>query len=165
MDGGERVYIEGAIQLPVTFGQRPTQITQMVNFLLVDQPSTYNAIIGRPTLNAIRAIVSTYHLVIKFLVRDLVGEVRGDQAESQQCYAMSTRVAEKHKMVNTIFHLEDVETPSTPKKISHTLGELDPRKKEMEMRGGLIEELESIKLNDQHPERTVQIRSQLSRSL
>ena len=36
--GRERVYVEGAIQLPVTFGQRPAQITQMVNFLLVDQP-------------------------------------------------------------------------------------------------------------------------------
>ena len=36
---GEKVYLEGAIQLPVTFGQRPTQVTQMV-----DQPSTYNAI-------------------------------------------------------------------------------------------------------------------------
>ena len=67
-------------------------------------------------MNAIRAIVSTYHLVMKFPVRDLVGEVRGDQAESQQCYTMSTRVAEKHKMVNTIFHLEDVETLSTLKR-------------------------------------------------
>ena len=33
---GERVYAEGAIQLPVTFGQRPTQVTQMVDFVLVD---------------------------------------------------------------------------------------------------------------------------------
>ena len=44
--GRERVYAKGAIQLPVTFGQRPTQVTQMVNFLLVDQPSVYNTIIG-----------------------------------------------------------------------------------------------------------------------
>ena len=76
--GGERVYAKGAIQLSVTFGQRPTQVTQMVNFLLVDQPSAYNTIIGRPTLKALRAIVSTYHLAIKFPVGDLVGEVRGD---------------------------------------------------------------------------------------
>ena len=43
--GRERVYTKRAIQLLVTFGQRPAQITQMVDFLLVDQPSTYNAII------------------------------------------------------------------------------------------------------------------------
>ena len=81
--GGERVYAEGAIQLPVTFGIHPAQVTQMVDFLLVDQPSVYNAIIGRPTLNALRAIVFTYHLAMKFLVGNLVGEVRGDQAESR----------------------------------------------------------------------------------
>ena len=103
----------------------------MVNFLLVDQPSAYNAIIGQQTLNALQAIISTYHLAMKFPAGDFVGKVRGDQAESQQCYAMSTRVAEKHKAVNTIFHLEDVEVPPTPN-ISHTLGELDLREKEKE---------------------------------
>ena len=35
----ERVYAKGAIQLPVTFGQCLAQITWMVNFLLVNQPS------------------------------------------------------------------------------------------------------------------------------
>ena len=137
----------------------------MVDFLLVDQPSAYNAIIGRPTLNAFRAIVFTYHLVMKFPIGDLVGEVKGDQAESQQCYAISTKVAEKHKMVNTIFHLEDVEILLAPSNISHTLRELDPREKETEKRGSPIEEQESIKLNDQHPEHMVQIGSQLPRSL
>ena len=78
---------------------------------------------------------------------------------------MSTRVAEKHKMVNTIFHLEDVESPLAPKRISYTFGELEPREKEMEKRGGPIEELESIKLDDQHPECVVQIGSQLPGSL
>ena len=102
----------------------------MVDFLLVGQPFTDNAIIGRPTLNALRAVVSTYHLVIKFLVGDLFGEVRGDQVESRQCYAMSTKVVEKHKMVNIVFHLEDVETPHALSSISHTLEELDPWEKE-----------------------------------
>ena len=64
---------------------------------------------------------------------------------------MSTRVVEKHKMVTAIFHMEDVETPSIPKNISHALGELNPREKGMERRGGLVEELESIRLDDQHP--------------
>ena len=158
---GERIYAEGAIQLIVTFGQRLAQVTQMVNFLLVDQPSTYNAIIGRLTLNALLVVVSTYHLAMKFPVRDLVGEVRGDQAKSRQCYGTSTRVAEKHKVVNTIFHLDDVEVLLTPNNISYTLGELDPREKEKEKRGGPVEELESIQLDDQHLECMVQIGSQL----
>ena len=142
--------------MPVTFGQQLAQVTQMVDFLLVNQPSAYNAIISRPSLNALRAVVSTYHLAIKFLVGDLVDKVRGDQAESQQCYAMSTRVAGKHKMVNTIFHLEDVETSLALSSISHKLGKLDPREKEVEKRGGLVEELEFVKLDNQQPKCTVQ---------
>ena len=79
--GGEIVYAEGAIQLSVTFSQCPAKITQMVDFflvdfLLVDQPSAYNAIIGQPTLNSIQAIVSTYHLAMKFPIRNLVRKVR-----------------------------------------------------------------------------------------
>ena len=70
-------------------------------------------------------MVSMYHLVMKFLVGDLIGDVRGDQAESRQCYTMSTRVTEKHETVNTIFHLEDIEVPPTPNNISHTLRVLD----------------------------------------
>ena len=146
--GREKVYTVGAIQLPITFGICPVQVTQMVNFLLVDQPSTYNAIISRPTPNALLAVVSMYHLAMKFPIGDLVGKVRGDQAESRQCYAMSTRVAEKHKVVNTVFHLEDVEVPPTPNNISYTLGKLNPQEKEKEKRGGPVEELESIKLDD-----------------
>ena len=136
----------------------------MVDFLLVNQSSAYNAIIGRPTLNVFQAVVSAYHLAMKFLAGDLVGEVRGDQAKSRQCYAMSTKVVGKHKSINTVFHLEDVEIPLAPNSISHTLGELDPRERERERekRGGLVKELESIKLDDQHPKHTVQVGSQLS---
>ena len=102
---------------------------------------------------------------MKFPVGDQVGEVKGDQAESRQCYAMSTRVVEKPKMVNTVFHLEDVEAPPAPDSISHTLGELDPWEREKEKRDEPVEELESIKLDDKHPERAIQIGSQLPRCL
>ena len=68
-------------------------------------------------------------------------------------------------MVNTIFHLEDVEIWPAPNNISHTLRELDLREKEIKKRGGPVEELEPIRLDDQHPEFTVQIGSQLPGSL
>ena len=68
-------------------------------------------------------------------------------------------------MLNIIFHLKDVENPPTSEMISHTLGELEPREKEIKRRGGPTEKLKSIKLDDQHLERTFQIRLQLPRSL
>ena len=55
-------------------------------------------------------------------------------------------------MVNTIFHLDDVEALPTPSSISHTLGELGPREKETEKRDSPVEKLESIKLDDQQPD-------------
>lgn len=44
---GESVIAEGAIQLPVTIGQAPDQVTSMVDFFVVDCPSVYNMIMGR----------------------------------------------------------------------------------------------------------------------
>lgn len=45
----------------------------MADFLVIDRPSAYNAIIGRPTLNKLRAMTSTYHLKMKFLTNNGVG--------------------------------------------------------------------------------------------
>ncbi|XP_058068266.1 uncharacterized protein LOC131217368 [Magnolia sinica] len=66
---GERVISEQAISLPVTAGEGQHQVTIMVDFLVVNVPSVHNIILGRPSLNAMRAVVSTYHLKMKFQPR------------------------------------------------------------------------------------------------
>ena len=76
--GGTRVNPLGAVTLPVTVGDYLQQITKDVTFLVVDYLSTYNTILGRPTLNSWKAVTSTYHLMIKFPTEHGVGEVRGD---------------------------------------------------------------------------------------
>ena len=63
---GERVLPLGLIQLVLTLGDPPCQATTTVRFLIVDAPSAYHMLLGRPSLNAIRAIPSAYHMVIKF---------------------------------------------------------------------------------------------------
>ncbi|GAV66258.1 LOW QUALITY PROTEIN: hypothetical protein CFOL_v3_09768, partial [Cephalotus follicularis] len=55
-----------------------------MTFLVVDTSSPYNAIVGRPGLNLLEAIVSTRHLAVKFPTRFGVGEVRGDQQAARQ---------------------------------------------------------------------------------
>ncbi|RRT32529.1 hypothetical protein B296_00047995 [Ensete ventricosum] len=47
--------------------RKPRSKTLMVSFMVVKLPSAYNAIIGRPTLNQLKAVVSTYHRLLKFL--------------------------------------------------------------------------------------------------
>ena len=74
--GGTKVYPLGTVTLPVTIGDYPQQITRDITFLIIDYSSTYNAIIGRPTLNSWKAITSTYHLMIKFPTEYGVGELR-----------------------------------------------------------------------------------------
>ena len=76
--GGTKVYPLAAVIMPVTVGDYPQQITKDVTFLVIDCLSAYNAILGRPTLNSWKAVTSTYHLIIKFLTKYGVGEVRKD---------------------------------------------------------------------------------------
>uniref|UniRef100_A0A803MSZ7 Uncharacterized protein n=1 Tax=Chenopodium quinoa TaxID=63459 RepID=A0A803MSZ7_CHEQI len=42
---------EGNIVLPVRFGERPTTRDAMAEFIVVDVPLAYNAIIGRPLIH------------------------------------------------------------------------------------------------------------------
>ena len=75
---GEKVLPLGSIQLVLTLGDPSCQATTAVRFLIVDAPSAYNMLLGRPSLNAIRAILSAYHMMIKFPTTSGVGMVRGD---------------------------------------------------------------------------------------
>ena len=63
----------------VMVGSYPVQVTNKHNFLVVDSPSSYNVIIGRPTLNSWKAATSTYCLKVKFLTEQGIREIRGDQ--------------------------------------------------------------------------------------
>ncbi|RRT36443.1 hypothetical protein B296_00049258 [Ensete ventricosum] len=70
----------------------------MVVFMVVDLPSTYNAIIGQPMLNKLRAIVSTFHGSMKFPTSTRVGEARGDPRESRRCYLTATTLPKKPRI-------------------------------------------------------------------
>ncbi|KAL0400094.1 UNVERIFIED_CONTAM: hypothetical protein Sradi_2352700 [Sesamum radiatum] len=71
---GDVVHPRGMILLSLTLGISPLRKTCLLRFLVVDIPSAYNVILGHPTLNAFRAIISTYHMKIKFPVIGGVGE-------------------------------------------------------------------------------------------
>ena len=99
----------GTITLPVVVGAYPQQITKEVNFLVVDYSSSYNAIIGRPTLNSWKAVTSTYHLLVKFLTEYKVGQAQGDQLAVRECYlAMLFSIEERRVVVKPTEVLEDI---------------------------------------------------------
>ncbi|XP_058068612.1 uncharacterized protein LOC131217667 [Magnolia sinica] len=88
---GEKVISEGAISLPVTVGEGQHQVTLMMNFLVINVPSVYNVILGRPSLNAMRVVVSTYHLMMKFPAEGGISYLLGNQHEAQRCYVIAVR--------------------------------------------------------------------------
>lgn len=71
----DAILVEGIIDLLMTVGQESKQATIMLNFLVVKVLSVYNIILGRLDLNALHAIISTYHLLMKFPTTRGVGEV------------------------------------------------------------------------------------------
>ena len=76
----------GTVTLPVAVESYPQQITKSVNFLVVDYSSSYNAIIGRPTLNSWKTVTSTYHLSVKFPTEYGIGQTQEDQLAARECY-------------------------------------------------------------------------------
>ena len=101
--------------LTVTVGMYPKQLTRQLDFLVVDCPSSYNVIIGRPTLNKWKSAISTYCLKVKFPTENGVGEVRGDQVLARECYQAVLAARENHtwtikeKEEDTIEALEEIE--------------------------------------------------------
>ena len=71
-----------------------------MNFLVVDCSSSYNAIIGRPTLNSWKAVTSTYHLSVKFSAEYGVEEVQGDQLAARECYLAMLAMDEQTQTMN-----------------------------------------------------------------
>uniref|UniRef100_A0A2N9GJ69 Uncharacterized protein n=1 Tax=Fagus sylvatica TaxID=28930 RepID=A0A2N9GJ69_FAGSY len=131
---GDKVCPVGIVTLPITVGSHPKTISKTVDFLVVNCPSAYNAKIGRPTLNRLRAVTSTYHLLLKFPTEHGIGEVRGDQIAARECYLASLGSGGQNQTM-TIEEQKILVKPS---------GELD-----------------TIELEDGRPERTTKIGADL----
>ncbi|KAG6732462.1 hypothetical protein I3842_01G179400 [Carya illinoinensis] len=118
---GDTIQPVGAITLPITAGTGAPTTTTMTDFLVVKASSSYNAILGRPTLNHMRAITSTYHLKMKFPTDGGMGEARVEQALARECYLLV-----EHR---DVFAWSHEEMPDIDNKvIEHCLG-VDPTHK------------------------------------
>ena len=88
---GERVLPLGSTQLVLTLGDSSCQATTTARFHIVDAPSVCNMVLGRSSLNAIGAVPSASHMVIKFQTANEVGMVRGNQRIARECYSASMK--------------------------------------------------------------------------
>ncbi|KAJ8446779.1 hypothetical protein Cgig2_016089 [Carnegiea gigantea] len=80
------------VGLPVWVGNKDNSRTIETNFLVLDIPVTYNVILGRPTLNAIKAAVAPYLLLVKFeLDNRKAGKLYVHQKMARECYYVSLK--------------------------------------------------------------------------
>ncbi|RWV83851.1 hypothetical protein GW17_00054487 [Ensete ventricosum] len=88
--------------LLVTAGEEPKSKILMVSLMVVRLPSAYNAILDCPTVNKLRATVSIYHRIMKFLSNAGVREAKSDLRESRQCYLMTMTLPKNIKHETSI---------------------------------------------------------------
>ncbi|XP_015949106.1 uncharacterized protein LOC107474031 [Arachis duranensis] len=88
----ERVPIKGYIWLKTVIGNHPSSRNIDIQYLIVDCPSPYNIILERPALNIFRAVVSTFHLCVKFQAHDgTIATLHSDRQQARQCYNASLK--------------------------------------------------------------------------
>ena len=96
---GDRIVLRGIVTLTVIIGTYLAQVTKEIDFFIVNCPSTYNIILGRPTLKRLKVVTSTYHLKVKFPTAYGVGEIRGDQVLARECYQAALASRETYTWV------------------------------------------------------------------
>ena len=82
--GGNKFEALGKIKQTVCFGEGKNTRAEEATFDVVDIDYPYNAIIGRPTLNAFEAVVHSAYLVMKIPSRYNVITVFGSQEEARK---------------------------------------------------------------------------------
>jgi len=62
----ERVSTKGYIEIYITFGEWKSSKTIKIRYLVINANTSYNILLGRPSINRMRVMVSTPHLAMKF---------------------------------------------------------------------------------------------------
>jgi len=160
--GGQEVHPLGTIRLSVRFGNKTKFKSREVDFLVVDIPTTYNVIMGRPTFHQVRAVVAPYLLQLQFKTNDGgIGELRGDQWTARECYLVSIkplleRTRERgtpglHPTKKQVKVGPPVLVPEAM--VIHTLASLEPPRPRSEV----ADAVEHLPLKEERSNRTVQL--------
>ena len=83
----------GVVELPVELGIGECRRVRMLQFVVLDIHSPYNAFLGRPALAEFRAAIAPWCLTLKFPTDCGIGVIHGDQAAGRACYVVELREA------------------------------------------------------------------------
>ncbi|XP_068504264.1 uncharacterized protein [Phaseolus vulgaris] len=110
---GDQVEVRGHLELRTPFTDGVASRTENIRYLVINAPSAYNILLGRPTLNRLRAVASTRHMKMKLpdLGRNVI-TIKSDQKEAKRCYENSLKTKRGVFMVTTRAPSEEGVTPA-----------------------------------------------------
>ena len=146
---GDSVVPVGVITLPLTVGEYPRESCVMADFLVIDQPSAFNAVLSRPSLRVLKAITSIYHLLMKFPTPNGVRKVRGNQEEARRCYNQAVKSASRLRQVNVVDQRPPSEGPLDDS--------IDPRSSGEEATIGPLEDLVDLLVDNKEPSKVLKL--------
>jgi len=89
---GDEVEVRGHIELRTTFTNGTSSRITSIRYLVVNAPSAYNILLGRPTLNRLGALPSTRHMRMKLpSLEGAMITIKSDQREAKKCYENSLK--------------------------------------------------------------------------
>ncbi|KAM2808647.1 hypothetical protein FF1_043863 [Malus domestica] len=155
-----------SIHLPFTISTCSYTATITTNFLVVDCPTAYNVIFGRTCINDLKAMVSTYMLLMKFPTLYGNGYIRGDQLSAWSCYNTSIKQQHLHVPKETFsIHNQVIKTSPDEANLDLHGGNSqpdDPRDDTFTQQAQPAEELKKVSISKDYPYHMVKIDTTLS---
>ncbi|XP_052197197.1 uncharacterized protein LOC127804377 [Diospyros lotus] len=154
---GDAVVPIGRVKLPFTVGSPGREATAMEEFLIIDCPSAYNVVLGRPVMNELDMVASTRALTIKFPTNNGTGCMLGEQHLARRCYEDAVKMGANRKKVNVV--AGGAQRPSSQSGVNY---DLDPREVDCDKASGPVEELEEVLASEVDAERCLKLGKNLA---
>jgi len=93
---GDQVEVKGYVDLRTTFRDKEDAKTIFIRYIVVNAPSSYNLLLGRPSINKLGVVILTVHLKMKFPTDDgKLITLSVNQEVARKCYEDSLRTRRK----------------------------------------------------------------------
>lgn len=93
---GEPKQVLGHFPMMTTFGKEESAKSILVKKLIINDVSPYNAIISKPSFNALEAVLTTMYLILKYPMKDgRVGIIKGDQEIARKYHKYSLKIKKR----------------------------------------------------------------------
>ncbi|CAL8132253.1 unnamed protein product [Prunus armeniaca] len=149
-----------SIHLPISIGAAPQRTTVTTPFLIIDCPTAYNVILGRPAMAQMKVFISTHMLMLKFPTPYGTGTARGDQLGARSCYASAVKSTNRQHRGEALAVTQALAPPR-----AGTERPEDPKEESATQQAEPVEDLELVTLHEDIPDRQVRIGTSLSQEL